>query len=134
LPVIVKSQGRPYPRCRADLTRRRKLVFYGQPFTPFGTTTTNNGAPRFSGHPFTKPMGAGTLDSTGLICSFHYYNLFLLCDPSAGIANKKNMPEYLSRQSYIHNRNKKPYHMDIVNNLFHYKMLQKGAINPSGFR
>jgi len=80
---------------RHFFTVNRLSIFNGQSFAPPGTTTTDNSTPRFSGHPFSKAMGSGTLDSTGLICSFHRYNLFPFCIPLTGIANKKT-----SRNTY----------------------------------
>jgi hypothetical protein len=52
-------------------------VLNGQPFSPFGPAFVNNPSALLGGHPFQKPMGSGTLNSAGLICSFHYCNPLL---------------------------------------------------------
>ena len=47
------------------------LIFYGKPFAAFGTPAIDKGATAFGRHALEKAMGARTLDSAWLVCTFH---------------------------------------------------------------
>jgi len=68
----------PRPNRLGFRPRRAVLVFNRQTLAAFGATAIDHGTPTFGGHSFSKAMGSSTFDSTGLIGSFHRFNL-LLC-------------------------------------------------------
>ena len=53
------------------------LVFYGQTFTALSPSAVDKGATALGRHALEKSMGARTLDSAGLISTFHFLRPFI---------------------------------------------------------
>jgi hypothetical protein len=49
----------------------------GESFATFGSTSIDDSATGFCGHPLTEAMGSCPFDSARLKCSFHFYSFIL---------------------------------------------------------